>query len=322
MGSETAPRTARYRHSLPQLSSDLFLTDGGLETDLIFNHGIAIEGFAAHTLLSSETGRAAMDRYFDGFLSLAREVGAGFILHSATWKAHRHWADALGATVAELKAANEESIRFIAGLRRRFANPAKPIVLNAIIGPRGDAYSPEVVIPVREAEDYFSEQIGWLVQTEADMISGMTFSQASEAAGFLCAARRVGMPAALSFTVEADGMLATGQSLGDAVREVEAASNGYCAYYMINCAHPTHFAPALGQADWTRRIRGLRANASTKSHAELDGASELDAGDPGELAEHYRSLAARMPWINIFGGCCGTDLRHVAKIAEAIRPLR
>jgi homocysteine S-methyltransferase len=308
----------RYRHALPQLSNDLFLTDAGLETDLIFNHGIKIREFAAHTLLSSDSGRAAIARYFAAFLALARDADAGFILHSATWKAHRHWADALGATGAELKAANEESLRFIANLRQQFAGNSKPIVLNAIIGPRGDAYRPDVVIPVREAEDYFGEQIGWLAQTEADLVTGMTFNQASEAAGFVRAARRAGIPTALSFTVETDGRLPGGQALGDAVRDVDADSDRYCSYYMINCAHPDHFVPALEDADWTRRIRGLRANASRKSHAELDASAELDAGDPDELAEQYWSLAARMPWMNIFGGCCGSDLRHVAKIAAAV----
>lgn len=309
----------QYRHALPQLSSNLFLTDAGLETDLIFNHGIEIREFAAHTLLSSRSGRTAMARYFKAFLALARDVDAGFILHSATWKAHPHWADALGATVAELKAANEESLRFIADLRQQFAQNSKPIVLNAIAGPRGDAYKPDATIPVREAEDYFGEQIGWLLGTEADLVSGMTFNQASEAAGFIRAARRAGIPAAVSFTVETDGMLSTGQSLGDAVRQVDAASAGYCSYFMINCAHPDHFTRGLEEAEWTRRIKGLRANASRKSHAELDASTELDAGDPNELADKYCSLAARMPWINIFGGCCGTDLRHVAKIAEAVR---
>jgi S-methylmethionine-dependent homocysteine/selenocysteine methylase len=308
----------RYRNALPQLSNDLFLTDAGLETDLIFNHGIKIREFAAHTLLFSDSGRAAMVRYFEGFLSLARDFDAGFMLHSQTWKAHRHWASALGATGAELKAANEESLRFIADLRNRFASNSRPIVLNAIIGPRGDAYGPNVVISTREAEDYFSEQVAWLARTEADMVGGMTFNQASEAAGLVRAARRADMPVAISLTLEIDGRLPSGQSLGDAIREVDAASDGYCSYYMINCVHPDHLSPVLEEAEWTRRIRGLRANASRRSHAELDASTELDAGDPDELAAHYRFVAARIPWLNIFGGCCGCDLRHVARIAEAI----
>jgi homocysteine S-methyltransferase len=191
-------------------------------------------------------------------------------------------------------------------------------VLSAVVGPRGDAYRPEAVITVAEAEEYFGEQMAWLAATEADMVSGMTFNQGSEAAGFVRAARTAGMPAVLSFTVETDGALPTGQSLAEAVREVDAASDGYCAYFMINCAHPDHFTQALDGGAWMQRLRGLRANASRRSHAELDAAPELDAGDPDELAEQYRALAARLPWVNVFGGCCGSDLRHVVRIAKAV----
>jgi S-methylmethionine-dependent homocysteine/selenocysteine methylase len=307
-----------YRSALPQLSGDVFLTDAGVETDLIFNHGIAIREFAAFTLLPTAEGRAALTRYFEGFLELAKERNAGFILDSVTWKAHAHWGKSLNADAAELRAANEESIRFIAELRAGFAAGAKPIVLNAVVGPRGDAYKPEGRVSLAAAEDYFSEQLGWLAATEADMISALTFNQAPEAAGLARAARTVGMPVVVSFTVETNGALPTGQSLADAIAEVDDATGSYPAYYMINCAHPEHFEGVLGDAPWARRIRGVRANASRRSHAELDAAPELDAGNPCELASQYRALADRMPWLNVFGGCCGTDLRHLTEIARAV----
>ena len=309
----------RYRNALPQLSGDMFLCDAGLETDLIFNHGIEIREFAAHTLLPTRGGRAALTRYFEGFLNLAKERDAGFILDSATWKAHRHWARDLGADATELRAANEGSIRYIGELRDRFAHNAKPIVLNAIIGPCGDAYRPDVAISTDQAEDYHAEQLGWIADTEADMVTAVTFNQASEAAGLVRAARSVGLPAVVSFTVETDGALPTGQSMADAIAEVDDASDSYPAYFMINCAHPEHFSKILVDAPWARRIRGIRANASRKSHAELDEAPELDAGNPAEMAGQYRELEDRMPWLNIFGGCCGTDLRHVTEIAGAVR---
>ena len=309
----------RYRNALPQLSGDMFLCDAGLETDLIFNHGIEIREFAAHTLLPTRAGRAALTRYFEGFLNLAKERDAGFILDSATWKAHRHWARDLGADATELRAANEESIRYIGELRDRFAHNAKPIVLNAIIGPCGDAYRPDVAISTDQAEDYHAEQLGWIADTEADMVTAVTFNQASEAAGLVRAARSVGLPAVVSFTVETDGALPTGQSMADAIAEVDDASDSYPSYFMINCAHPQHFSKILVDAPWTRRIRGIRANASRKSHAELDEAPALDAGNPAEMAGQYRELEDRMPWLNIFGGCCGTDLRHVTEIAGAVR---
>jgi homocysteine S-methyltransferase len=312
---------AQYRNGLPQLSGDIFLTDAGVETDLIFNRGIEIREFATHTLLSEPAGRAALTRYFEGFLRLAEEMDTGFILDSATWKAHVHWASSLHASSAELQAANEDSLRFVADLRDRFRN-AKPIVLNAIVGPCGDAYSPEAEIAMDAAEDYFAEQLGWIAATEADMVTALTFNQAGEAAGLARAARAAGLPAVISFTVETNGALPTRQKLSDAIRQVDEATDGYPSYFMINCAHPDHFAGLLEDAPWTRRIRGLRANASRRSHAELDSAPELDAGDPHELAGQYRELADRMPWLNVFGGCCGSDLRHVREIALALRRSR
>ena len=308
----------RYRHSLPQLSGDIYLADAGVETDLIFNHGIEIREFAAHTLLPIPQGRKALSRYFEGFLSLANQQNTGFILDTVTWKAHRHWAEKLGATEDELKAANEDNVHFIADLRARFSGNAKPIILNAVMGPRGDAYRPESGISMDSAEEYFSQQLGWLAATEIDMVTALTFNQADEAAGLAKAASKVGLPAVISFTVETNGALPNGQSLAEAISEVDAATGQYPAYYMVNCAHPDHFGGALLDAPWARRIRGIRANASRQSHAELDAAPELDAGNPHELAQQYRALSNRMPWLNVFGGCCGSDLRHVTEIARAL----
>jgi homocysteine S-methyltransferase len=310
---------AVYRGELPQVGGDFFLTDAGLETDLIFNQGIDIPAFAAHTLLDRPADRAAMHRYFDGFLTLARELDAGFILDAPTWRAHAHWANELGCGEAELRRANEEAIAFAEALRAASGN-RRPVVINAVIGPRGDAYRPEQVIAAEEARDYFAQQLGWLRETAADMVCALTFNQASEATGFVQAAQDAGFPAAVSFTVETDGNLPTGQGLGEAIEQVDAATDRAAAYFMVNCAHPEHFAGVLDPgAAWTRRLRGIRANASRRSHAELDEAPELDAGDPHELAEDYVALARRLPWLNIFGGCCGSDLRHVQAIASALR---
>lgn len=307
-----------YRNALPQLGGDLFLTDAGLETDLIFNKGIEIREFAAHTLLPDPTGREALADYLRGFLALARDHNAGFILDSPTWKAHPHWASDLGETEAELREINREAIAFIAGLRAEFSSNTKPIVLNAVIGPCGDAYAPEQAVAAREAEAYHAQQIGWLAETGVDMVSALTFTQSDEAIGLVRAAQSAGVPAVVSFTVETDGALPTGQPLGEAIRAVDAATGNGPAYYMVNCAHPDHFGEQLGEGGWARRIRGIRCNASRMSHAELDCCETLDDGDPAELANQYRELRARMPWLNVFGGCCGSDLRHVTQIATAI----
>lgn len=310
---------ATYRNALPQLSGELFLTDAGIETDLIFNHGIEIREFAAHTLLPDAAGREALERYFRGFLSLARDTGAGFILDSQTWKAHLHWADDLGESEDELREANEEAIAFIARLREEFASNSNPIVLNGVVGPRGDAYAPEVEVAALEAEQYHYKQLGWLAKTDVDMVTALTFTQSDEAIGFVRAARRAGLPVVVSFTVETDGNLPTGQPLGEAIHAVDDATDSAAAYFMVNCAHPDHFSHVLEDAGWARRIRGLRCNASRKSHAELDESETLDDGDPIELSEQYKAIKATMPWLNVFGGCCGSDLRHVTQIAGAVR---
>ena len=208
---------ARYRNALPQLVGDLFLTDAGLETDLIFNHGIEIPEFAAHTLLPDNSGREALGNYYRGFLSLADEMGCGYIMDSQTWKAHSHWAQDLGATADDLEEANRDSISFISALRNEYSSNKGPIVLNAIIGPRGDAYAPEEAVAAKEAEEYHSQQLRWIADTQADMVTAMTFTQADEAIGVVNAAKALDLPVVISFTVETDGNLPTGRTLASAI---------------------------------------------------------------------------------------------------------
>ena len=277
----------KYRNALPQLSGYLYLTDAGLETDLIFNKGIEIRELAAHTLLASPAGRAALADYFHGFFALARRHGVGFILDAPTWKAHNHWAADLGETEAGLRAANHEAVAFIADLREQSDDMPAPVVLNGVIGPIGDAYQPEWPITVAEAEAYHATQIGWLAETEADMVTALTHTQADEAAGFARAAKALDMPCVVSFTVETDGRLPTGQPLKEAIAQVDDLSGAAPAYYMVNCAHSEHFSDVLSTDKWARRIRGVRCNASRLSHAELDCCETLDDGNPAEFGDQH-----------------------------------
>lgn len=310
---------SKYRQKLPQLNGDLFLTDAGIETDLIFNQGIEIREFAAHTLLPDQQGREALANYLRGFLDLAEQHDAGFILDSQTWKAHPHWAGDLGESEEELRCANVKAIEFINTLRDDFSSSDRPIVLNGVIGPRGDAYTPDSLLAIDEAESYHSKQIGWLAQTQIDMVTALTFTQSDEAVGVVRAAIKADLPIVVSFTVETDGRLPTGQSLQEAIESVDVATDTGAAYFMVNCAHPDHFFDNLEDSDWARRIRGIRCNASRLSHAELDECEVLDDGDPLELASQYKEISTKMPWLNVFGGCCGSDLRHVTEIVKALR---
>ena len=309
---------AQFRKSLPQLSGSMFLTDAGIETDLIFNHGVEIREFAAHTLLPDPDSREAVANYLRGFLALANEHNVGFILDSQTWKAHPHWASDLGSSIDELMEANRQAIEFIASIKDEFAHNEGPIVLNGVIGPRGDAYAPEEQLSSDEAEQYHSRQVAWLADTPVDMVTGLTFTQATEAIGLVRAAQSKELPVVVSFTVETDGRLPTGQPLKEAIQKVDNETDHAAAYFMINCAHPDHFSHVLKGSDWERRIRGIRCNASRMSHAELDESETLDDGNPEELAAQYREVIEKMPWLNVFGGCCGSDLRHVTRIVQSL----
>jgi S-methylmethionine-dependent homocysteine/selenocysteine methylase len=311
-----------YRSGLPQLAGQFFLTDGGIETTLIFQEGLDLPRNAAFVLLRDSAGRDALDRYFRGYIQLAKRFGAGLVLESATWRANPDWANQLGYTRDALAHAQRQSIESLETLRTELADESTPLVVSGCVGPRGDGYVPGERMTPREAQSYHADQINIFADTAADMVSAITINYAEEAIGVALAARAAGVPAAISFTVETDGALPTGQSLQDAVEQVEAATSAYPAYYMLNCAHPTHFQHVLESDEpWLNRLGGLRANASAKSHAELDEATEVDAGDPADLGRQYARLKERLPQLNVLGGCCGTDLRHIEQIATACRPL-
>jgi homocysteine S-methyltransferase len=298
----------------------MFVTDGGLETDLIFNRGIDLPEFASFVLIDDPAGLAALKEYYSGYFDIARRHGAGFVLDTPTWRANRDWGERLGYDRARLADANGRWADTVAQMRDDWAGADVPVVLSGNIGPRGDGYVPGDQMSADEAADYHGEQIATFTGTELEMVTVLTLNYAEEAIGVARAADAHGLPSAVSFTVETDGRLPTGQPLGEAIDQVDSETSGAPAYYMVNCAHPSHFEGELTDGAWRERICGIRANASKMSHAELDESDELDAGDPGELADDYARLRDRLPNLTVLGGCCGTDHRHVAAITERLRP--
>ncbi len=307
-----------HRPAPPQTSSEPFLTDAGCETDIIFNRGTEIREFAAHTLLEDDHGRRVLGDYFREFLGLASDVNAGMVLDTPTWKAHPYWAADLGIDPLELQRANREAVVFSQSLRDEFASSGLAIAINGLVGPRGDAYAPDFLLAVDEAQSYHATQIGWLVDAGVDMVTALTFTQSDEAIGVVRAADTAGVPVVVSFTVETDGTLPTGESLGHAIEAVDNATDSAAAYFMVNCAHPDHFLGVIDDAAWASRIEGIRCNASRQSHAELDAAEVLDDGDPVEFAAGYVALKEALPSLKVFGGCCGSDLRHVTEVAHVV----
>jgi homocysteine S-methyltransferase len=302
---------------LPQLSAERpFISDGGLETTLIFDRGVDLPCFAAFPLVRNEAGRALLRDYFAPYLAIAKTYRTGFVLDTATWRANPDWGARLGFDSASLAEVNRASVEFAVEVG---AEAGVPIVINGVLGPRGDGYSAGEVMSVADAQRYHALQTEAFADAGVDMVTAITMTYTDEAIGIVRAAREVGLPIAVSFTVETDGRLPSGQRLDEAIEQVDADTEAAAAYFMLNCAHPTHFSAVLAEdGTWSHRIRGIRANASRKSHAELDASDELDSGDPDELAGQYRTLSSAMPQMTVVGGCCGTDHRHVDAICAAI----
>ena len=309
----------RGRRPLPQLNFDqLFVTDGGIETDLIFHHGIELPIFAAFPLLEDADHRISLCRYWDEYVVIARELGAGLVIDTPTWRANPDWAARLGYSPERLDAVNRAAVDFAEEIRATATADGVTAVVSGCIGPRGDGYKPGELMTAEQAESYHAVQVRSFAATTADQVAAMTITNAEEAIGIVRAAVAVGIPVVISFTVETDGLLPTGQSLAGAIEQVDEATAGAAAYFMVNCAHPSHFGIALDEGGpWCERLLGVRANASTRSHAELDEANELDEGDPKELAAQHVALRHKLPAVTVLGGCCGTDARHVAAICAA-----
>jgi homocysteine S-methyltransferase len=305
------------RNELPHQTDQLFLTDGGLETTLIFQDGVELPHFAAFVLLQERAGRELLARYYQRYLEIAQSDGRGFILESPTWRSNADWGVRLGLSARKLQALNRDAVGLMRALRDRHPSSA-PVVVSGCVGPRGDGYQLDRVMTPEQAEAYHRPQILALRDAGAELITAITCTNSNEAVGVVRAAHAAALPAVISFTVETDGRLPSGMSLRAAIEEVDAESDRAAAYFMINCAHPTHFQDALaGGGAWVQRVRGVRANASRRSHQELNDSPDLDAGDPDEFGAEHRALLRRHPQINVLGGCCGTDHRHVACISTA-----
>lgn len=310
---------SKYRNDLPFGSDRYFLTDGGMETDFIFHHGIDIPDFATFELLKKPAMEDFIRDYFKQYTDIANKNGAGFILGGLTWRANNDWGAKFGYDTPEkVDAVVKKVIQYLNKVRNELETEDMPIVISGSLGPRGDGYDPGNPISTESAKEYHSAQIRSFYESDTDFVSALTMANAPETLGIVLAAKEIDMPIAVSFTVETDGNLPTGMSIKEAIEIIEEKSDAYPIYYMINCAHPTHFAHILKESGkWKDRLMGIRANASKCSHEELDNATELDDGNPLEFGKEYQDILAHNPQIKIIGGCCGTDHRHVDEAAKA-----
>jgi S-methylmethionine-dependent homocysteine/selenocysteine methylase len=284
-----------------------WVTDGGLETDLIFHHGLDLPDFAAFPLLEELTAVDVLSGYYRQYVAVAAAAGAGCVLETPTWRASRDWGTRLGYDAAALDRANRQAVDLV----RRVDDGDVPVRISGVVGPRGDGYI-AAGHRAEEAAEYHRPQIASLASAGVAVVHAMTLSEVAEAVGVVRAARDVGVEVGVSFTVETDGSLPDGTLLRTAIESADAAAAA--DWYGVNCAHPTHVRPALDGGPWQERLRYLRPNASTLSHAELDVMEELDEGDLDLLVSSTAELLALLPSVTTLGGCCGTDARHVAAL--------
>jgi homocysteine S-methyltransferase len=288
---------------------------------LIFNLGEDLPNFSAFILTETEAGRERMRNYYRDYLPIAKSAGRGFVFDTHTWRANPDWAALAAYDAPKLRQSNMDAVKLCRELQQEFAAEGVPSRVSGVIGPRRDGWKYDAAMTEEESETYHGQQIAAFAEAGADYVTVYTLTNSPEAIGIARAAKAHGLPAVLSFTLETDGNLPGGKPLGQAIEETDTATGGYAEYFMLNCVHPVHFAATVRRGGaWVDRIGGLRANASSRSHAELDAASELDIGDWRDLAQRYGRLMPLLPNLRVLGGCCGTDHRHIGAICAHVLP--
>jgi homocysteine S-methyltransferase len=295
------------------LAGSAWVTDGGLETDLIFHRGFDLPDFASFPLVDDADGAGALASYVRDYAAVAAAAGVGVLVETPTWRANADWAAPLGYDAAALVRVNRDAVALV----RRALGGADPALVSGSVGPRGDGYRVGGDDP-DEAAAYHRPLVASLAAAGVDLVHAMTMTGAAEAIGVVRAARDVGVPVAISFTVETDGRLPDGRGLAATLDRLER--DAPADWYGVNCAHPSHLVPALDGAAWQDRLTWFRPNASTLSHVELDELETLDEGDLDLLVGSTRGVRTAVPSIAVLGGCCGTDVRHVAALWDVPAP--
>ncbi|WP_425091959.1 homocysteine S-methyltransferase family protein [Tropicimonas sp. S265A] len=298
---------------LPGESDKPYLVYAGTGTDLIFNHGVDMPGFASFPLLETQETRCLLAEQMEALARLAGIANMGCILDTPTWMANADRAAPLGYGVDRLEGVNKDAASLMESVRQKADR--NDILLSACIGPRQDPYAETAATSVSDARKYHAQQLNTFKGTSVDFATAYTFNRIDEAAGCILAAKDAGLPIVMSLVVETDGRLDDGTPLLDAIDQIDQRTERAAEYFMVNCAHPSHFFDAL---EAHPRLMGVVANASTCSHAELDEATTLDDGDPEALGREIADVFRRNPGLRVFGGCCGTDMRHMASIVRSL----
>ena len=306
---------------LPPIGSgEIFLTEGGSETEIMYRHGFDLPEFAMFPLLDNPKAVSAMRGVFTEHLDVAAEYGFSFLLTGLDYRASPDWGAKLGYSASALAEANIAAIEFLRDVSGGYGGQIPRLLIGGILGPRGDAYSLNQAISAESAEDYHAVQVETLKSAGVDFACAMTFNNVAESVGAARAAARIGVPLSISLTLNSSCRLQSGPSLADAVSEIDAqAGDDAPDFYLLNCSHPLEYEPALGLGEWIKRLRGVRPNACPMDKIALCKLDHIEDGDPIELGAQIRDLSNRYPHMDIFGGCCGTGHSHLREIAKALR---
>ena len=304
---------------LPRVDGTYYLTEGGIETEIMYKYGFELPHFAMFPLLDNPEALTAMKGIWQRSLRAAADNGFNAIMNGVDYRASPDWGALLGYTPDGLASMQMRAIDFLRDVARDFEQDIDTIIISGTIGPRGDAYSRNETITADVAEEYHSVQLATLKKAGVDMAWAMTFNNIPEAVGTIRAAENTGIPIAMGLSLDSSSRLNSGPSMAEAVPEIDAQTNSAAAFFGLNCSHPLEFEPALDGGEWMKRLRSIRPNASPMDKIALCKIGHLEDGDPDELAQQMLDVARRMPHMDIFGGCCGTDERHLSKIAATVK---
>jgi S-methylmethionine-dependent homocysteine/selenocysteine methylase len=302
-----------------QRDGQLFLTDGGIETEIMYKWGFDLPHFAMYPLLDNADATAAMRGMYRRYLDVVAKHGLSALMGGLDYRASPDWGALLGYSREGLAEANLRSITFLRELATEYGDNIPQILIAGYVGPRGDAYKVNRTMTEAEAEDYHAVQLATLKAGDVDLAWAFTFNNIPEAIGAARAAARIEVPLAISFTVDGTSRLKSGPSLAEAVETVDAETGEAApAFYTLNCSHPVEFEPGLTPGAWIGRVRGFRPNASKKDKIALCKLGHLEEGDPFELGCLMGDLARRYLHMDIWGGCCGTGDVHLDEIARNV----
>lgn len=303
--------------SFPEQKPGLYyLTEGGVETEILYKWGYELPHFAMFPLLERSDARSVIRDMYKRYLDVTARYGLAALMGGFDYRASPDWGAKLGYSRQGLHDATIGSIEFLRELAGEYQGALSDTRIMGYVGPRGDAYLGKSRMSVEESRDYHSVQVQTLKTAKVDLITAMTFNAIDEAIGVVEACRAADIPVSISFSLDSSHHLNTGPSLKDAIAQVDAATDHYTSFFGLNCSHPYEFEPAIDETDWMKRVRVIRPNAAKMDKISLCKLGHLEEGNPVELGQQMASVLDRFPHMDIWGGCCGTCETHLEEIAK------